>query len=346
MQLNAPPGVQQTSLAFTWKTIDGNCHNTTVQLTIPPPLPPNSVSEAPCDPGMRKAVALTEYVRLLTKYSTDERFAPQVSQWAQPARPRVSSIRPDVRNRLQMAGANAILLMNAPELGVSDVQFLLHHEYARIFTDFLAYLQAEMLACGDGTLATSNRNIVETVSRIIEVEKSEFMSMLTVAANQQPAESNSAPSAPVDSGSSDDDEDDDGRNPSADTPASFICPISHLIFKDPVIAADDNTCVLSSQPTHTFFSATDMFLQVRALAHHPVAFDQQQITANECESPTQTPEAKPHPPQRNRRVFGIARCRRPVAPCGRCFGGSQQLQIVERVCFDVRATSNTFALRG
>jgi hypothetical protein len=260
MHLNAPPGVQQTSLSFTWKTIDGDSRNTTVQLTIPPPLTPNSVSEASCDPGMRKAVCLTEYVRLLTQYSTDVRFASQVPQWAQPPRPRISSIRPDVRDRLQMVGADAISLMNAPELGVSDAQFLLHHEYARIFTDFLAYLQAEMLACGDSTLAASNRNIVETVSRIIEVEKSEFMSILTVAANQQPAQSRSestaAPSAPVDSGS-DDDEDDDGRNPSADTPASFICPISHLIFKDPVIAADDNTCVFNIRATHFFFSLCD-----------------------------------------------------------------------------------------
>jgi len=44
-----------------------------------------------------------------------------------------------------------------------------------------------------------------------------------------------------DSSSSSDGDVDDNRNPSADTPASFICPISHMIFKDPVTAADDNT---------------------------------------------------------------------------------------------------------
>jgi hypothetical protein len=201
---------------------------------------------------MRKSVALTEYVRLLSKYSTDERFGHHNP--FRPAPPRVSSIGSDVRARLQAAGANAIVLMNAPEHGVSDALFLLHHEYARLFTDFLAYLQAEMIACGDSTLATSNQNIVETVTRIIEVEKSEFMSMLTVAASQQPAPSVAQVPhpAPVDSGSSSSDDDDDSRNPSADTPASFICPISHLIFKDPVIAADDNTCVYYCQALHAF----------------------------------------------------------------------------------------------
>ena len=105
-----------------------------------------------------------------------------------------------------------------------------------------------MIACGDGTLATSNQNIVETVSRIIEVEKSELMSMLaTAAGNQRPTQSRaevaSANAAPVASSSSSSEDEDDQRNPSADTPASFICPISHMIFKDPVIAADDNTYV-------------------------------------------------------------------------------------------------------
>jgi hypothetical protein len=101
-----------------------------------------------------------------------------------------------------------------------------------------------MLACGDSSLATSNQNIVETVSRIIDVEKSEFMTILAAAVPQQRAQL-AAPvsSAPVDddSSSSSDGDDDDNRNPSADTPASFICPISHMIFKDPVTAADDNT---------------------------------------------------------------------------------------------------------
>ena len=87
------------------------------------------------------------------------------------------------------------------------------------------------------------------MSRIIEVEKSEFMSLLAAAAARQrpspsmatlPAASN-AP-AQVSSSNSSSDDDDDDRSPSADTPASFICPISHMIFKDPVIAADDNTC--------------------------------------------------------------------------------------------------------
>lgn len=249
VHLNSPAGVQQASLSFSWKTIDGNCHSTTVQLAIPPHLPAGSISDASCDLGIRKAVALTEYVRLLSKYSTDERFGAQVAQsFVHQPRVRLSSIRPDVGGRLQTAGVDAILRMSVPELGVSDAQFLVHHEYARLFTDFLAYLRAEMIACGDGTLATSNQNIVETVSRIIEVEKSELMSMIAVAAgNQRPTQSRveaaSVNAAPVDSSSSSSEDEDDQRNPSADTPASFICPISHMIFKDPVIAADDNTYV-------------------------------------------------------------------------------------------------------
>jgi hypothetical protein len=104
-----------------------------------------------------------------------------------------------------------------------------------------------MLACGDNTLATSNQNIVQTLGRIIEVEKSELMSLLTTASHQSLSLSTtgstaSAASAACDDGSSIDDAGGQDRTPAADTPASFICPISHMIFEDPVIAADDNTC--------------------------------------------------------------------------------------------------------
>jgi len=246
MHLSAVPDVQNGSLSFTWKSIDGSVHNSMVDFAIPPALPAGSIAHASCDLGIRKAVALTEYVRLLSKYSTDPRFAAQgFSSWPQMQHaPRGTSIQADVRDRLQAAGADSILRMSAQELGVRDAQFLLHHEYARLFTDVLAHLHAEMLACGDSSLATSNQNIVETVSRIIDVEKSEFMTILAAAVPQQRAQL-AAPvsSAPVDddSSSSSDGDDDDNRNPSADTPASFICPISHMIFKDPVTAADDNT---------------------------------------------------------------------------------------------------------
>jgi len=214
------------------------------------------IADVSCDAGIRKAVALTEYVRLLSKYSTDERFSSQdIPSWQRPPRPPPISIRPDVRERLEGAGADAMLLMNAQELGVSNAQFLLHHEYARLFTDILSYVRAEMLVCGDTTLASSNQNIVETVTRIIDVEKSELMSMLAAArpSLQQSSGAAAAVIAPANDGtdsSSSSDDDDDDRNPSADTPASFICPISHMIFKDPVIAADDNTCVLYAPASH------------------------------------------------------------------------------------------------
>ena len=197
-------------------------------------------------------------MRLLSKYSTDQRFPQDTPSWSWPPRPSPPpiGIRPDVRERLSGAGADAILLLNAQEIGVSNAQFLLHHEYARLFTEILSYLRTEMLECGDTTLASSNQNIIETLTRIIDVEKSELMSMLA-AASPPSTTSPSRPQLPsmqrtvaaaidpannsADSSGSDDDDDD--RSPTVDTPASFICPISHMIFKDPVIAADDNTCV-------------------------------------------------------------------------------------------------------
>ncbi len=254
MNLKAPPGVQKGAVTFTWKLLDGSSHSLIQEFTIPPPLPVGSVCDTSCDTGIRKAVALTEYVRLLSQYSTDERFSAQVPAWSSfsisPSSLRVVDIPLDVCRRLQAAGADSVLLMSEQEHGVQDEQFKLHFEYARLFTDVLSYLRAEMLACGDKSLASSNKNIVETVSRIIEVEKSEFMSLLaTAAARSQPSPSAAELPAALSGStqencpSSSDDDDSDDRNPSEDTPASFICPISRMIFKDPVIAADDNTCV-------------------------------------------------------------------------------------------------------
>ena len=252
MHLKTSPNVKEGSLEFTWKSLDGSSNSQTLNFVIPPPLPAGSICASSCDTGIRKAVALTEYVRLLSKYSTDERFAAEIPTWP-PSPSRTINIPSDVCGRLRVAGADSILLMSAQEHGVQDAQFNLHHEYARLFTDALSYLRAEMLACGDSSLTSSNKNIVETVSRIVEVEKSEFMSILATADSQRPVllSAQLAPVAPAlsspvqDSGSSSSsDDDDDDRNPSADTPASFICPISHMIFKDPVIAADDNTCVV------------------------------------------------------------------------------------------------------
>jgi hypothetical protein len=255
MHLKTPAGLKQGSVAFTWKSLDGSSHSSTADFSVPPPLADGSICDRTCDVGIRKAVALTEYVRLLSKYSTDERFVAQALSWSSSplssSSQRAIDISADVCARLQAAGADSVLLMSEQEHGVRDVQFKLHHEYARLFTDLLSHLNAEMLACGDTSLATSNKNIVETVSRIIDVEKMEFMRLLASAARQRPPPSAVAlpaalnTSAQENSSSSDDDDDDDDedRNPSADTPASFICPISHMIFKDPVIAADDNTCV-------------------------------------------------------------------------------------------------------
>jgi hypothetical protein len=248
MHLSAAPDVRNGTLAFTWKSIDGNVHDTTLHFAIPPALPAASISDVSCNLGIRKAVALTEYVRVLSKYSTDLRFAAQGSpSWQQVQHsPRRSSMPADVYHKLHAAGADAILRMSAQELGVRDVQFLLHHEYARLFTDLLAHLRAEMLECGDSSLATSNQNIVETLSRVIHVETSEFMSLLAAAAPRTQQLSQlvvPVTSAPADDHSSSSDDDGDDRNPSADTPSSLICPISHMIFKDPVTAADDNTCV-------------------------------------------------------------------------------------------------------
>jgi hypothetical protein len=270
MHLKASPNVKEGSLEFTWKSLDGSSNSQTLNFVIPPPLLAGSICASSCDTGIRKAVALTEYVRLLSKYSTDERFAAEIRTWP-PSPSRTINIPSDVCGRLRVAGAESVLLMSAEEHGVEDAQFKLHHEYARLFTDALSYLRAEMLACGDSSLTSSNKNIVETVSRIVEVEKSEFMSILAAADSQRPVLA-SAPVAPAlsspvqdsGSGSSSSDDDDDDRNPSADTPASFICPISHMIFKDPVIAADDNTCVVRVLAAFFVLSFDNLFRYERS----------------------------------------------------------------------------------
>jgi hypothetical protein len=58
-------------LAVTWTDLHDIQRATSVPILLPGPLAPGQLVSADCDPGLRKAVALTAYVTTLTKYVVD-----------------------------------------------------------------------------------------------------------------------------------------------------------------------------------------------------------------------------------------------------------------------------------
>lgn len=83
------------------------------------------------------------------------------------------------------------------------------------------HLVNTLTACGDTSLWTTNKNILQTVSQVIELETVEVRKQLVeLCAGSRSTKSSNA------------------HNP---VPRGFLCPINLTIMKHPVIAADGHS---------------------------------------------------------------------------------------------------------
>eukprot|EP00938_MAST-03A_sp_MAST-3A-sp1_P005770 g5770.t1 len=97
-----------------------------------------------------------------------------------------------------------------------------HERWIKQFTELRAFLKKEIQACGDKTLATSNRAVIETVTQIIDIESKtlkntkRLFELRTKSYSTRTTRSQSAGSIP----------------------SEMICPITGEMMKNPVICED------------------------------------------------------------------------------------------------------------
>lgn len=199
------------ALHVSWTDLRGVQHRCDQALAVPPARGLAAASDG-CDPGLRKAVALSEYVRCLTQYVLGA-AAPA------PREPPAASdaCGADVRAELLRLNVDGLVALDAAALPAGTPSTIrTHHGAAAAFRRLGAYLQAELALCGDASLEGDNQNVLQTVTQVAAVEAGELRAELLRLATADRA---GAPGAP----------------------RGFVCPITLVLMADPVMAADGHS---------------------------------------------------------------------------------------------------------
>ena len=240
-------------MIVTWRDALGNNQEKRVALEIPPLLSPSpspssssssSSSSAPvieristhCDPGLRKAILLAEYVSLLTNYAYREKEDDITG--GEEGKTEEKEADGDLSLlKLVKKGPKAVVdCEDWSNYKTAPKPLVLHAKTVREFSSFKTSLLAEMAVSGDDTLFHGNQNVLQTIDQVIEVESS---ALVVVINDIKKAHETSTKDA------ADEDEEEGGDN----APRGLTCPISLTIMEDPVIAADGHTYERSSIET-------------------------------------------------------------------------------------------------
>lgn len=227
-------------MTVTWTDLVGNTHCASVPLAVPPPLSPGQHCSPDCDLGLRKAVALSTYVTTLTDYILNEdtddgeeddeaESLPSEAASTAGAADQASKGSRVVSKELYQALLSlkaegvvavpheALLPAGTPE----DVRE--HYRHAARFAQLRDYLLAEMAACQDASLQSSNQNVLQTVQQMVDLETAEVRKVLArLHCDALPA----ALEVPVLDHA---------------VPRGFLCPITLELMADPVMAADGHS---------------------------------------------------------------------------------------------------------
>jgi Mg-chelatase subunit ChlD len=184
--------------------------------TVAPPSGATAIAQL----GVRKAIALVRYVDLQSEYVLEDDDEDSADDCAQ---------------NVTGNGKKRTLALSKLE-----AQKEKHQGWVDKFTQHKAWFMAEMSACNDKSVITSemakvskdrsvksgiNQNILNTVEQIIELEQKE-VSEVDAAAAAALVVSELADSSVV---------------PAASTPHEFICPITTTLMVDPVLAVDGHS---------------------------------------------------------------------------------------------------------
>jgi len=238
-----------------WTDLAGVRHSERVTLAIPPPFQVESdlkrVISPDCDPTIRKALVLAEYVQCLTDYAldgedNDDGEMDDGSDYDDDDDDDESSPQPRTSGAMQLDNNTNVLPCSVESLqkllilgfeGIisteneidlpSDTpkQIIIHYRNAKKFRRLRTALYETMAICNDASLSTDNKNIIQTVEQVIELEAKDIEKHLNSL-----REKGSAGAEIVGNNTGDN-----------DSIRGFMCPISLSIMNDPVIAADGHS---------------------------------------------------------------------------------------------------------
>ncbi len=197
-----------------WDDPAGNHLSTDVSFQLPSELMPGEKFTPGCDTGLRKAIALKDYVDELTSYVTGSN---------------------DLVNSTSSATCDKAVYDALVSLKITELSFLLNDQMsllpegtpASVVTKIMTIkrfyhlkqsLLDELAAVNDISLSTNNQNILQTLCQIIQLELDELQGILFKYKRQF----NQAVDDSIDI-------------------QGFKCPISMAIMNDPVIAADGHS---------------------------------------------------------------------------------------------------------
>jgi hypothetical protein len=200
-----------------WDDMSGTRRSCEVPFMIPAALTGTAASLSPpsCDPGIRVARALAEYVHTLTEYvvASEEGEAAAAAGAAGAA----EGVQRDLLDILRRCFRGDLKFTSLSQLPEGTPPLLKAHcaHYLR-FTRLSSYLRSELENCGDTSLSGGNRNIADTLQQIISLEVEEISRYISAAEM-------------------------DSVGGIESCPRGMACPIGLVLMTDPVIAADGHS---------------------------------------------------------------------------------------------------------
>ena len=170
-----------TTLTVNWKDLAGQAHACTLPLTVPAVLLGTEQISVPCDDGLRKAVALMEYVRALTIYALADDTTPTVttgdddedSDGDEGHAPAPTLECPAATlTALQDLKIKGIVALASPSLLPIDTppRLACHLKTVITFRNLRQHLLLEMAVVQDSSLDGSNKNVMQTVDQVLHFQ--------------------------------------------------------------------------------------------------------------------------------------------------------------------------------
>ena len=202
------------AITVQWDDMCGTRRSCEVPFMVPAALSGTAESMPPsCDPGIRVARALAEYVHTLTEYvvagEKEAHASAPVTAEVGVQRDLLDILRRCFRGDMKFTSLSQLPEGTPPSLKAHCAHYL---RFARLSK----YLQSELESCGDTSLSGSNRNIADTLQQIMSLEIEEISEYISAAEMTSVGGIDSCP-------------------------RGMTCPIGLVLMTDPVIAADGHS---------------------------------------------------------------------------------------------------------
>jgi Mg-chelatase subunit ChlD len=232
-EINDP---RENSLLVQWCDRNLIEHKVYIPLDIPSKLEIRQENSSGCDEGLRKSIALLNYVNILTKYSledddedyySDESDESNLSILKHQKKLRFDNLSKltcsaEVKDLFKTISITDFISQNINAMHILLPSSLLRsHNYINKFINIKDNLYKECTNCNDVSLTGINQNIIETIDQIIDLETKELEASIKNLKTEEEILFNEEQLDKAIHG--------------------FKCPISLNIMDDPVIACDGHS---------------------------------------------------------------------------------------------------------